>query len=413
MSFGGIGNILSQIGGMALTPAMETYIQDYLGKSLMDADLLKDLDPEKREMLSNIAGGTLGTVLGTGLNAGLGYLTGGKEGAAAGAMEGLIMSGGAALQHDKFKEAMGMGDKAAATKPAPGTAVASTYGTNEDPTKITGPEAWSKQAKQAVPTIGMSADEPESTKLPEALEIEDATKPETSTGEKKPGYFELAGQLGMPAWGLGMGLGSSMDYAKRQKAFRDKLEAEKAAEAERMQQFYAMLGGMYKKAYAEGGGVTVSSDTGAPTKVTFPDWFVDEFAHTGGLGGYATGGYINTQQMDPDNSYPQSMIPRAQSYPGAAPIRHEVINMERGGLLEGNGSGMSDDIPANIDGKEKVRVADGEFVVPADIAKRYGEDRLHAMMSKVRSAAHAKKGKQIVENAGKRAFIQTMSKVKA
>jgi hypothetical protein len=51
--------------------------------------------------------------------------------------------------------------------------------------------------------------------------------------------------------------------------------------------------------------------------------------------------------------------------------------------------------------------------VPANIAERFGEERLHAMMNKVRSAAHAKKGKQIVENAGKRAFIQTMSRVKA
>lgn len=408
MSFGGIGNILSQIGGMALTPAMETYIQDYIG----DSDFLKGLmdDPEKADMLENLAGGTLGTVLGTGLNAGLGYLTGGKEGAAAGAVEGLIMSGGAALQHDKFKEAMGMGDqvKEATIKNAQNPAAVQPSIAEQaagKPVSTSGSIDDLLGTKKAAPTYP-------SSKIGEET-VEDATKPETSTGEKKPGYFELAGQLGMPAWGLGMGLGSSMDYAKRQKAFRDKLEAEKAAEAERMQQFYAMLGGMYKKAYAEGGGVTVSSDTGAPTKVTFPDWFVDEFAHTGGLGGYATGGYINTQQMDPDNSYPQSMIPRAQSYPGAAPIRHEVINMERGGLLEGNGSGMSDDIPANIDGKEKVRVADGEFVVPADIAKRYGEDRLHAMMSKVRSAAHAKKGKQIVENAGKRAFIQTMSKVKA
>jgi hypothetical protein len=410
MSFGGIGNILGQIGGMALTPAMETYIQDYIG----DSDFLKGLvdDPEKANMLENLAGGTLGTVLGTGLNAGLGYLTGGKSGAAAGALEGLVMSGGAALQHDKFKEAMGMGDKTAVIKQRPNMKGV----TDTDVAGVTGPEAWSEQARKSTESTWKRPEDfaaietagPQTT-----VEIEDNTQPETSAGEKKPGYFELAGQLGMPAWGLGMGLGSSMDYASRQEAFKKKLEAEKAAEAERMQQFYSMLGNMYKPAYAEGGGITVSSNEGAPTSVTFPDWFVDEFAHTGGLGGYATGGYINPEPMNPDTAYPQSMIPRAQPYPGAAPIRHEVVNMERGGLLEGDGDGMSDHIPANIDGKEKVRVADGEFVVPADIAKRYGEDRLHAMMNKVRSAAHAKKGKQIVENAGKRAFIQSMSRVKA
>ena len=170
---------------------------------------------------------------------------------------------------------------------------------------------------------------------------------------------------------------------------------------------------MYGRGYAEGGGLEVSSDFGVPTTVVFPDWFVEDFAHAGGLGGYATGGYINTQSMDPDTAYPQSMIPKAQPYPGGAPIRNEVVDFERGGLLNGDGDGMSDDIPANIEGREPVRVADGEYVVPADIAERLGEERLNAMMDRVRASAHAKKGKQIIEDAGKRAFIQTMSGVKA
>jgi hypothetical protein len=410
MSYGGIGNILSQVGGMALTPALETYIQDYLSKSLVDADLLKDLDPEEREMLGNVAGGTLGTLLSTGLNAGLGYATGGKEGAAAGAAQGLIMGGGAALQHDKFKETMGMG--AAPNKPAPGTAMASTYGTNEDPTKITGAEAWNEAARKAPVQIGNTSTAASVPEVSKTVEVTDNTKPETSADDK-PGYFELAGKLGLPAWTIGAGLGSSMAYANRQEEIARKLEAEKAAEAAKMQEFYSMLGDLYRPAYAGGGGLTVSSNAGAPASVTFPDWFIDEFAGTGGLGSYASGGYINTEPMDPDTAYPQSMIHRARPYPAASPIPHEVVSMEKGGLLEGEGDGMSDHIPANIDGKEPVRVADGEYVVPANVAERFGEERLHAMMNKVRSAAHAKKGKQIVENAGKRAFIQTMSRVKA
>lgn len=400
MSYGGIGSILSSIGGMAITPAMETYIHDVVSKGMVDNNMLDWLgDPETQEKVGNIAGGTLGTLLSTGLNAGLGYATGGKEGAAAGAAQGLIMGGGAALQHEKFKEALGMGDTSAAPKNISPSVSA------EDPSKIASPEAWKAQSQKSVPSIGGVSETA-------AAESSKTEKPESKGESKKPGYFELTGELGMPAWAIGAGLGSSMDYANRQKAFKDKLAAEKAAEAAKMQQFYGMLGNLYAPAYAEGG-MAVSSNAGVPTKVTFPDWFIEEFANTGGLGAYAMGGYVNPQQFDPDTAYPQSMIHRAEPYPAASPIRNEVVNMEKGGLLEGPGDGMSDHIPANISGKESVRVADGEYVVPAAIAQRFGEERLHAMMDKVRAAAHAKKGKQIVENAGKRAFIQTMSRVKA
>lgn len=414
MSFGGIGSILSGVAGMAVTPAMETYIQEMLRKGVVDSDWIKSLsdNPETQDMIGNIAGGTLGTVLGTGLNAGLGYLTGGKEGAAAGAAQGLIMSGGAALQHDKFLESMGMGQPK--SKAAPGTAMASTYDTNEDISKITGPEAWKKQVNKTYSPLGVAAPEAPEPETPQ-LDVETASEQDTDT-KKKPGYFELTGELGMPAWTIGMGLGSSMAYANQQEDYLNKLRAEKAADAASLRDKLAMIGGLYRRAYAEGGELTVSSDAGVPTTVTFPEWFIDEFAHSGGiegLGRHATGGYINTGGFDPDNAYPQSMIHRAQPYPGAAPIRNEVVNMERGGLLEGEGDGMSDHIPANIDGKEEVRVADGEYVVPKDIAARIGEDKLQQMLAKVRAAAHAKKGKQIIENAGKKAFIQTMSGVKA
>ena len=401
MSYGGIGSILSSIGGMAITPAMETYVQEMLRKGVLDSDTMKGLidDPEMLDKFGNVAGGTLGTLLSAGVNAGLGYATGGKEGAAAGATQGLIMGGGAALQHDKFLESMGMGSDKAGAKPAP---AATTPSVAE---QITGSKPSTSGSDSELRGESSSAQSP----YPNSKVGETPAKAKEGAEAKKPSYFELTGELGMPAWAIGAGIGSSMDYANKQKAFKDRLEAEKAAEAAKMQQFYGMLGNIYAPAYAEGG-MTVASNGAS---VTFPDWFIDEFAHTGGLGSYAVGGYINPQQYDPDMAYPQSMIERAQTYPGAAPIRNEVVNMERGGLLEGPGDGMSDHIPANIGGKESVRVADGEYVVPASIANRFGEERLHAMMDKVRAAAHAKKGQQIIENAGKRAFIQTMSKVKA
>jgi hypothetical protein len=76
----------------------------------------------------------------------------------------------------------------------------------------------------------------------------------------------------------------------------------------------------------------------------------------------------------------------------------------RGGYLDGQGDGMSDSIPATIEGKQPARLADGEFVVPADVvshlgngSSKAGSKRLYKMLDKVRRArtGHSKQGKQI------------------
>lgn len=79
-----------------------------------------------------------------------------------------------------------------------------------------------------------------------------------------------------------------------------------------------------------------------------------------------------------------------------------------GRMLKGPGDGMSDSIPANIGGKQPARLADGEFVVPADVVSHLGNGstdagakQLYSMMNKVRKArtGNPKQGRQI--NAGK------------
>lgn len=62
-----------------------------------------------------------------------------------------------------------------------------------------------------------------------------------------------------------------------------------------------------------------------------------------------------------------------------------------GGRVRGAGSGMDDLVPGTIEGRQKVRLADGEFVVPADVVSGLGDGstdhgvrRLHGMMDKVR-----------------------------
>jgi hypothetical protein len=75
-----------------------------------------------------------------------------------------------------------------------------------------------------------------------------------------------------------------------------------------------------------------------------------------------------------------------------------------GRLLKGPGDGMSDNIPAKIGKHQPARLADGEFVIPADVVSGLGNGstdagakRLYAMMNKIRKArtGTAKQGKQI------------------
>ena len=75
-----------------------------------------------------------------------------------------------------------------------------------------------------------------------------------------------------------------------------------------------------------------------------------------------------------------------------------------GRMLRGPGDGMSDSIPGVIGNKQPARLADGEFVVPADVVSHLGNGstdagakKLYSMMDKVRSArtGNKKQGKQI------------------
>jgi hypothetical protein len=75
-----------------------------------------------------------------------------------------------------------------------------------------------------------------------------------------------------------------------------------------------------------------------------------------------------------------------------------------GKLLKGPGDGMSDSIVANIAGKQPARLADGEFVVPADVVSHLGNGstdagakHLYKMMDRIRQArtGNPKQGKRI------------------
>ena len=135
-------------------------------------------------------------------------------------------------------------------------------------------------------------------------------------------------------------------------------------------------------------------------------------AANGGLMGYAMGGGIGSYYPSPDDGqggqHPQDTMMGAHpsvsmgpSYPMQG-IKNEYADgggignlgsySDGGRLLKGPGDGVSDDIPAEIGGRQPARLADGEFVVPARIVSELGNGstdagakQLYAMMNRVQA----------------------------
>ena len=98
----------------------------------------------------------------------------------------------------------------------------------------------------------------------------------------------------------------------------------------------------------------------------------------------------------------------AKASGGSVGSKYNLGSYSDGGrLLKGPGDGMSDNIPASIADKQPARLADGEFVVPADVVSHLGNGstdagakQLYKMMDNVRKARTGRKsqGKQINPN---------------
>jgi hypothetical protein len=101
----------------------------------------------------------------------------------------------------------------------------------------------------------------------------------------------------------------------------------------------------------------------------------------------AGGGYDRQVGEDP---YPMRMASGGISDLGSY--------SDGGRMLKGPGDGMSDSIPASIDGKRPARLARNEFVVPTDVVSGLGNgssdagaEQLYAMMDRVRKARTGRK----------------------
>ena len=117
----------------------------------------------------------------------------------------------------------------------------------------------------------------------------------------------------------------------------------------------------------------------------------------------------NSYTYDP-NKYKTYTAPNPNTYQ-AQYARGGIASLgsysDGGRMLKGPGDGMSDSIPARIGAKQEARLADGEFVVPADVVSHLGNGstdagakQLYAMMDKVRTARTGRKaqGRQIKPN---------------
>jgi hypothetical protein len=117
--------------------------------------------------------------------------------------------------------------------------------------------------------------------------------------------------------------------------------------------------------------------------------------------------YIQSLAGQYGMSIPSNMLPAnaAPKYAHGGNIQSNLGGYSDGGrLLKGPGDGMSDNIPASIANKQPARLADGEFVVPADVVSHLGNGstdagakHLYKMMDNVRKARTGRKaqGKQI------------------
>jgi len=115
--------------------------------------------------------------------------------------------------------------------------------------------------------------------------------------------------------------------------------------------------------------------------------------------GYAEGGITDLEMVGGGGAFDARTKLPAYNEP--------MDTYAKGGYLDGPGDGMSDSIPATIADRQPARLADGEFVIPADVVSHLGNgstkagaQRLYSMMDKVRKArtGTTKQGRQINPN---------------
>ena len=163
----------------------------------------------------------------------------------------------------------------------------------------------------------------------------------------------------------------------------------------------------YPSAHYADGGIAALADGGMGNNMGFPGAHLDSTQYAIPTQLPASAQVMNADYDAPTNTYTGEPI---QGMANGGIAGYSLGGYAAGGnprLLKGPGDGMSDNIPATIGGKQPARLADGEFVVPADVVSHLGNGstdagakHLYNMMDKVRKARTGKmaQGKQINPN---------------
>jgi hypothetical protein len=135
-------------------------------------------------------------------------------------------------------------------------------------------------------------------------------------------------------------------------------------------------------------------------------------AADGGLMGGPVEQMDNANAIGANTGYPMANLPTMagstgtavdpfsgqQTFAGGGEISDLGSYSDGGRLLRGPGTGLSDNIPAQIGARQPARLADGEFVIPADVVSAMGggstdagAKKFYAMLDRVRQQAHGSK----------------------
>ena len=115
--------------------------------------------------------------------------------------------------------------------------------------------------------------------------------------------------------------------------------------------------------------------------------------------------YESAYDKTPRGRY-EKFVEGIKGIPNTVKENIEIMKgMQEGGYLEtGMGDGVSDEIPASLDGEQDVLLSENEFVIPADVVSGLGNgssdagaEQLYAMMDRVRKARTGteKMGKEV------------------
>ena len=243
--------------------------------------------------------------------------------------------------------------------------------------------------------------------------------PGAQTSTIAPGGYDAAAesfgsQIGQTGRGIKnvLGLGDDVKQADAWKAFTD---AGGSGTTLALTGAGALLGGLE------------SPDPFKPEEDRYDPYATLNLSGDTGLRLYAGGGDVYANQSSISSGGLQSLYGTSDNSGGRQPLSKDGYGIGRletltsagsqakaadmfyaqGGYLNGDGDGMSDSIPATIEGKQPARLADGEFVIPADVvshigngSSKAGSKRLYKMLDKVRHARTGtkKQGREINPN---------------